>query len=446
MIRGEEPGRELATGDAEMALIPPGEIIDSRYRILGVLGQGGMGSVYRAEHVTIRRPLAIKLLHPFVSQLSDSARRFEREAFAAGQVDHPNCVNVSDFGKLPDGRLYLVMELLEGISLRQLLDQGPLPPARAVPIVRHVLRALGHAHKLGIVHRDIKPDNVILVERDGEKDFAKVLDFGIALLRSERGSAQLTQVGMTIGTPTYLSPEQALGQTVDHRTDLYAVSIMLFEMLAGRPPFEAAEPLGVLTMHATVEPPRIRTLAPHVPPAIEEALLRGMAKSREQRVQSADEYLALLDTPLPEVTPTPSPAPGMPLAAVALAPTLAVATPGPFPAPITSPLARPRPWVRRAVTIAVTAIVLLIGVKALLPNREERFLKQLSILEKGETCEQRRQAIFKLRTFNDKRAIASIRKARFRMSGGLLGIGGTNENACLREDAEQAIQYLETLR
>jgi serine/threonine-protein kinase len=191
--------------------------LDSRYRITGVLGSGGMGCVYLAEHVSIQRPLALKLLHPAVGEIDEVTKRFEREAFAIGRVDHPNCVNVSDFGKLDDGTFYMVLELLDGVLLFDLLErQERLGWKRVLHIGRHILSALDYAHGAGIIHRDIKPENVILVEQSGDPDFAKILDFGIAKLHDDAkpetdtapltNDAKLTQHGVTIGTPTYIAP------------------------------------------------------------------------------------------------------------------------------------------------------------------------------------------------------------------------------------------------
>ncbi|MBW1907798.1 MAG: serine/threonine protein kinase, partial [Deltaproteobacteria bacterium] len=215
--------------------------MDSRYRITGVLGSGGMGCVYLAEHVSIRRPLALKLLHPEVEEIEEVAKRFEREAFAIGRVDHPNCVNVSDFGKFGDGTFYMVLELLDGVLLFDLLERETrVDWKRALHIGRHVLSALAYAHDAGIIHRDVKPENVILVDQDGDPDFAKILDFGIAKLHDEAqadsdtglltNDNKLTQQGITIGTPTYIAPEQAYGLSVDQRADLYSLSVMLYEM------------------------------------------------------------------------------------------------------------------------------------------------------------------------------------------------------------------------
>jgi serine/threonine-protein kinase len=264
-----------------------------------------MGCVYLAEHIAIRRPLALKLLHPEVEAIDGISERFQREAFAIGRVDHPNCVNVSDFGQLEDGTLYMVLEVLDGVPLVDLLGtEHRIEWKRSLHIARHVLSALAYAHGTGIVHRDVKPENVILVEQDGDRDFAKILDFGIAKLfddaHVEAGSPGLTQLGVTMGTPTYIAPEQAFGQPVDARADLYSLSVMLFEMIAGVPPFEAEEVLALLTMHATAEVPRIGDVAPRVrvPREVEAMIRQGLEKKKEDRIQSAVEYIAQIDEAL----------------------------------------------------------------------------------------------------------------------------------------------------
>ncbi len=297
---------------AQSGLLQVGDVLDGRYRILGALGAGGMGCVYRAEHTAIRRPVAIKLLHTEMEGVEEVQRRFEREAFATGRVDHPNCVQVSDFGQRDDGTLYMVLELLDGTLLLDLLtEQKRLPWRRALHIARHILGALAHAHEAGIVHRDVKPENVILVEQGDDPDFAKILDFGIAKvfdgIADSAGAPELTQVGVTVGTPTYMSPEQALGQAVDGRADLYALSVMLFEMLTGVPPFEAADLFGLFTMHTTAAVPRIAELAPEVcvPVALEALIHDGLAKKPEDRIHSAREAIARIDAIL-EAEPSAS--------------------------------------------------------------------------------------------------------------------------------------------
>ena len=279
-----------------------GDILDSKFRITGVLGSGGMGCVYLAEHLSLRRPVALKLLHPEVEGIEEVTLRFEREAFATGRVDHPNCVNVSDFGRLEDGTLYMVLEVLDGVSLFDLIEkEGEIEWRRALHIVRHVLSALACAHEAGIVHRDVKPENVILVDQEDDPDFAKILDFGIAKLfdgaNLQSNDPQLTQLGVTIGTPTYIAPEQAFGQPIDARADLYALSVMLYEMIAGVPPFEADEVVQLLSMHTSADVPPFRKTAPgaRVPKSVETLIRDGLEKNKDDRVPTADEYIARID-------------------------------------------------------------------------------------------------------------------------------------------------------
>ncbi|MEM7436287.1 MAG: serine/threonine-protein kinase [Myxococcota bacterium] len=294
-----------------------GDVLDGRYRITGVLGSGGMGCVYRAEHLAIGRPLALKFLRPEVEGIAGISERFRREAFAIGRVDHPNCVNVSDFGQLEDGTLYMVLEVLDGTSLFDLMaEEHRLDWRRALHISRHVLSALGYAHGAGIVHRDVKPENVILVEQGGDPDFAKILDFGIAKLfdeaQAEAGNPGLTQLGVTIGTPTYIAPEQAFGQPVDARADLYSLSVMLFEMVAGAPPFDADDVLALLTMHATAEVPRLADVASGVgvPQPVEALVRLGLEKKPEDRIPDAATYIAKIDALLGDDTLESSPRQG----------------------------------------------------------------------------------------------------------------------------------------
>ena len=285
-----------------------GEVLDGRYRITGVLGAGGMGRVYLAEHVSIQRPLAVKLLHPEVEGIDEINQRFEREAFAIGRMNHPNCVKVSDFGKLADGTLYMVLELLNGLLLSDLLDrERRVSWRRTLHIGRHVLSALEYAHDTGIIHRDIKPENVILVDQDDDRDFAKILDFGIAKFREDAqpeentgllmNDANLTQVGVTIGTPTYIAPEQAYGQPIDGRADLYALSVMMYEMIVGQPPFDSEEVGALLRMHVSQPVPPMAELAPEVsvPEEVEALLLEGLAKQPDDRIENAQTFIARID-------------------------------------------------------------------------------------------------------------------------------------------------------
>jgi serine/threonine protein kinase len=281
-----------------------GEVISGRYRIEAELGVGGMGAVYRAEHTLMRKRVAVKVLHPEMTRLPEVVARFEREAMAAAHIEHPNVAAATDFGKLDDGSFFLVLEFVEGVSLRDLIHEGPLPPQRAVHIARQVAAALVRAHGLGIVHRDLKPENVMLVERDGDKDFAKVLDFGIAKVpvaqfekREGDRHKTLTRVGMVYGTPEYMAPEQALGQEVDARADLYALGIMLYEMLAGRRPFESDNPVTLLGMQVTKAPPPFDEINPdlHIPPDLEALVMELIEKEAARRPTDARQVLDALE-------------------------------------------------------------------------------------------------------------------------------------------------------
>ncbi len=275
-----------------------GTVVGERYRIVSRLGVGGMGPVYRAEHTMMRRDLAIKVLLPELSGRDEFARRFEREADSASRLGHPNIISVTDFGRMPDGSLFLAMEYLAGASLTSVISQGPVPQPRALGIVRQMLRALDHAHAAGVIHRDLKPDNIMLVERDGHHDVVKILDFGIAKVTEPlSGQQALTQAGVIFGTPEYLSPEQALGEMVDGRADLYAAGVILYEMLVGRRPFESDDKVRIISMHLSHAPPRMRDVNPtvDVPPPLEQAVLQALEKHREYRFASATAFLQALD-------------------------------------------------------------------------------------------------------------------------------------------------------
>jgi serine/threonine-protein kinase len=277
-----------------------GLVVDGRYRIIELIGRGGMGTVFKAEHIGIGRTVAVKLLHPSLAGVPEIAKRFEREARAIGRIEHPNCVDVSDSGKIEDGSLFLVMEYLEGESVGDLMaDHGRVEPTRALHIMRHVLRGLGHAHQRHIVHRDIKPENIFLVKQGGDDEFAKILDFGIAKLvgSADKDSVKLTQAGVAFGTPVYMSPEQAVGNPVDGRADLYAATVVLYEMIAGKPPFYSDDKIEVLSMHTTRPPPPLAEVAPglEVAPEIEALLMRGLAKRPGDRFADAAEYIAAID-------------------------------------------------------------------------------------------------------------------------------------------------------
>ena len=272
-----------------------GTLLAGRYRIEECIGSGGMGAVYRAEHVHMRKAVAVKVLHREMTAFPEVVARFEREAVAAGRIEHPHVVSASDFGQLENGSFYLVLEFIEGRSLAKLVDSnGPLAPLRALRIARQITEALHAAHSVGIVHRDLKPDNVMLVDKDEESDFVKVLDFGIAKIVVEEATEQqaLTKIGTVFGTPEYMSPEQARGDLVDARADLYTVGVILFEMLAGVSPFKDDDLVVVLTRHLTAEPP---PLPPDLDPMIHDLVHLLLRKNRDDRVQTAQELIERID-------------------------------------------------------------------------------------------------------------------------------------------------------
>lgn len=515
----------------DSGIVSVGSLLAGRYRVESVLGTGGMGKVYKAEHTGIGRTVALKVLHSRLGGSKEAKQRFQREAIASGRFDHPNIVNVSDSGELEDGSLYLVMEALEGEPLGNRLEREKrIPWAEALAIVRGVLAGLQHAHDKGVVHRDIKPDNIFLARKD-EGVVIKILDFGIAkLFAGTTDDPATTRAGLTVGTPAYLSPEQAVGGAITPASDLYSTSVVLYEMLTGRPPFLDEDPLAMLTAHVSRDPPPFAEVAPdlQVPRGLEELINRGLAKISAERVATAIEYIALLDevaraagVDLPSV---PRASGQLPIPAgphsmetpgrgfLMTPPPTAYATPPPggystpphgVPTPVpgnyaTPPHGTPHPVHHGELAIAATQsldslpksarqvslaevaseplprkykvvagvmvaaaigilVVLLIGGKkhgdptrivtvpvpmAIPVDNETRIKAALHDLESGKTCADRKSAIPALAQIGGDRAIAALKRARYRMRGGVLGIGDSNTNACLKGDAEKAIQAL----
>jgi len=296
-----------STPPAEPATLV-GQTIGGRYRIERLLGEGGMGAVYEAEHTLMHKRVAVKVLHAEMSLMSEVVTRFEREAMAAAHIEHPNVATATDFGKLDDGSFFLVLEFVEGQSLRDAIRKGPFVASRAVRVARQIASALSRAHGLGIVHRDLKPENVMLVARDGDEDFVKVLDFGIAKVpvgdiapKSMAGDKALTQVGMIYGTPEYMPPEQALGQDVDRRADLYSLGVILYEMLASKRPFDDESKVKLLGMHITAPVPPLPAEL-QVPADLEALIVKLLAKDPKDRLQEAREAIEAFDL---LVTPPP---------------------------------------------------------------------------------------------------------------------------------------------
>ena len=285
-----------------------GTTVAGRFHVLERIGSGGMGTVYRAEQAGLGRQVALKVLKRELVSDRDTVTRFHREAKAMSLLVHPNTVRVFDFGEdEAEGHLFLAMELLEGELLTAWVEREGTPPiAEAVEVIRQILRSLAEAHQKGIIHRDLKPDIIFLARVEGQSvPVVKVLDFGIAkAFRDDRKIDQLeTQAGTVFGTPRYMSPEQAQGKTLDHRSDLYTVGVLLYQLLAGRPPFLDDDAVVVMAKHIRETPPAPRTLVPDhpIPRSLERCLMTALAKEPDDRVESADAFEARLAACLPDV-------------------------------------------------------------------------------------------------------------------------------------------------
>ena len=336
------------------------------YRIVGPIGEGGMGVVYRAEHVLLGRPAAVKVLLPEFSRNQEIVNRFFNEARAATAIRHPGIVEIYDFGYHADGSAYIVMELLDGESLaRRLARVGRVAPDRAVSVARQIAGALSAAHAKGIIHRDLKPDNVFLVPDPevpgGER--IKLLDFGIAKLASDQPGSAHTRTGAVMGTPTYMAPEQCRGVPIDHRADLYSLGCILFEMVCGVPPFRGEGAGDVLAAHIHLAPPIPRAIAGDIPPSLDALILRLLAKPPDARPATAGHLVVEIDGLVWSAVPggaAPRPAPSSPGPRIA-ATTLSGST------GVTAVTQRPA---RRSRTIAAAAgTVVIAGVAAMLLGR-----------------------------------------------------------------------------
>jgi len=280
-----------------------GKIVDGRYRVLEVIGRGGMGVVYRVEHIRMGKMAAMKVLHRDLAQDPEVIARFEREATSVSKLDHPHTVQVFDFGTA-GGALYLIMELIRGQDLARIIDRdGPMPWARAAPLLAQICGALQEAHELHIIHRDLKPENVLITRASGGagaggRDYAKVLDFGLAKLELS-GSApkRETQRQAIVGTPYFMSPEQIRGDEVDARTDIYSLGALMFELLTGEHLYTGSTAVGVLTKHLTAEPdaPSMRAPKMGIPPAVDHLCRKALARDPDQRWRSAAAFAAAIE-------------------------------------------------------------------------------------------------------------------------------------------------------
>jgi serine/threonine protein kinase len=275
-----------------------GRVVNGKFRIEALVGQGGMGRVYRARHLTLDRPVVLKMLHRTFSSDPQISQRFQREARAASRLSHPNSIAVLDFGEAEDGTLFMAMEYLAGKDLARLVaEEFPLGEARVVRIGAQILSALSEAHAQGVVHRDLKPENVMVEPRRGEPDSVKVLDFGIAKITAPGANEpKLTQAGLVCGTPEYMSPEQARGADIDLRSDLYSMGVILYQMTTGELPFASDTPVGFLTKHLSEVPVPARQKNPQVEvsAALDAVIAKALEKDPAKRFQSADEMRAAL--------------------------------------------------------------------------------------------------------------------------------------------------------
>jgi len=270
------------------------EILNGQFQILQKIGSGGMGSVYKALQPQMNRMVAVKILHPKLANRKDLVSRFRREARAMSHLTHPNTVKVFLYGELEDGSLYIVMEFLEGKNLNQTVKtEGPMSLERAVPILAQACGALEEAHRAGIIHRDLKPENIFLCEQGGMKDYAKVLDFGLAKVTEREmrpGSLILTQEGMVFGTPEFMSPEQAQGKPLTAASDIYSLAVILYEVLTGKLPFEARTAMDYIQLHVLQAPTPVQDKAREgttFPPLLWPVMAKALAKKSEDRFQSA---------------------------------------------------------------------------------------------------------------------------------------------------------------
>ncbi len=348
---------------AESSLI--GISLDNKFKILRLIGRGGMGEVFEAEHVGLGKRVAIKLMLEKYSGDGEAIARFTREAHAASRIGNPHIINVSDIGTAPDGRAFVVMELLQGSPLSKVIeDGGPMPPQRALHVMRQVLRAVGAAHAKGIVHRDLKPDNIFLIDGGEQQDFVKLLDFGISKMMDpdlQAAATKLTTTGVVMGTPLYMAPEQAMGIEVDHLADIYACGVIFYEMLAGRPPFEGATYAVLVAKLLTTEPQLLSELRPGLAPKLIAAVHRALEKEPTSRFASADAFAAAL--------PASHSASAMELAGT-MASGKVVAVPRPA-------AAMKRPWVAIALALAVglatmSVLIVTMGSKQSTPGEPQR--------------------------------------------------------------------------
>ncbi|SEU19746.1 serine/threonine-protein kinase [Stigmatella erecta] len=311
-----------------------GKTLAKKYRVEALIGEGGMGKVYRSRQLVLDKPVVLKVLRQSLLSDERTVARFQREAKAASRLNHPNSISILDFGQAEDGALFIAMEFVPGEDLHQLLvREWPLPEARVIRLVSQVLSALSDAHGAGVIHRDLKPENIMVEQRRNETDFVKVLDFGIAKITDSSGEdgPALTRAGFVCGTPEYMSPEQARGASLDHRSDLYAVGVLLYQLVTGLLPFESDSAVGFATKHLTEEPPPPSKRRPEarISVGMERLILRALSKDPDDRPANAEAFKAELHALEIRERRRAEPAPRRPAAA-----------PAPMASPVLAPLPR----------------------------------------------------------------------------------------------------------
>jgi serine/threonine-protein kinase len=348
------------------------DVLNGQFQILQKIGSGGMGSVYKALQPAMNRMVAIKILHPKLASRKDLVSRFRREARAMSHLTHPNTVKVYLYGELEDGSLYIVMEYLEGKNLNQTVrTEGAMTIERGLPILIQACNALDEAHRAGIIHRDLKPENIFITSQGGMKDFAKVLDFGLAKVTEREmrpGSIILTQEGMVFGTPEFMSPEQAQGRSLTPGSDIYSLAVILYEVLTGKLPFDAKNSMEFIQLHVTTKPTPIneRTPGKTFPPLLWTVLSKALEKKSDDRYKSAAEFAHALQAVLAGAAAVPPfmdgpPRANAPSASVIHTPVMAPAIALPPPGAVIPPLTRssPLPQMRQS---AKPPLGLLVGV------------------------------------------------------------------------------------
>jgi serine/threonine-protein kinase len=310
---GETPMHAVEKVEVELQ---PDTVIDNRYQIIKKIAAGGMGEVYRAVHVELGKPLALKVMLPELSSDPDFVGRFKREAIASSRIGQQNIIDISDFGRTSDGRFYFVMEYVDGKTLIKYRREGAFPFQRVVHVGLQMARALAAAHAAGIVHRDLKPENIMLVQRPGQPDFVKVLDFGIAKVASPNGTGAFTAIGTVVGTPQYMAPEQASALIVDARSDIYAMGLILHELVRGKPTFTGDSAVELMSQQVATPPPPLTSPHGVVPKALERIIMQMLQKVPDQRPQSMEAVVTALEavasypTPTARTEPIPAVKPG----------------------------------------------------------------------------------------------------------------------------------------